>query len=131
MEDMQIGWLAILVAAILNQLIEFFWYSKWAFGPKWMKLEGIKEDKKGMGSKMGVSFINSLVIAFFLAFFVARLEIGMISDGILLGFFVWLGFVATAQLPSVIWCKRPFQLFLIDTGYKLLSLMIMGGIIAA
>jgi len=128
---MQIGWMQILIAAILNQVIGFFWYSKWAFGPKWMKLEGIKEDKKGMGSKIGVSFINSLVIAFFLAFFVARLEIGMIFDGLLFGFFVWLGFVATTQFSSVIWSKKPLQSFLIDTGYRLVSLMIMGGIIAA
>jgi len=47
------------------------------------------------------------------------------------GFCVWLGFVVTTQISSVIWGKMPFQLFLINTGAKLLSFLVMGGIIGA
>ena len=131
MESMQIGWLAVVVAAVVNQIIGFLWFSKWGFGQKWLKLRGMREEKKGVGSKALLSFINSLVIAFFISFFEVRLEVLSIADGVLFGFLIWLGFVATTQISGVIWGKKPFELFVINTGYKLLSLLVMGGIIAA
>jgi hypothetical protein len=46
------------------------------------------------------------------------------------GFFNWLGFVAVATLGSVTFEKRPLQLYLINNGYLLLALLIMGTVLA-
>ncbi len=77
------------------------------------------------------SFIVSLVIAYFLAFFECSLGVTSVTDGMFVGFCIWLGFVATTQIATVIWGKNPFKLFLVDTGGKLLSFLVMSGVIGA
>jgi len=46
------------------------------------------------------------------------------------GFFNWLGFVAVVTIGTVTYLRKPFQLFLIQNGYLLLSLLAMGAILA-
>ena len=46
------------------------------------------------------------------------------------GFIYWLGFVATAQIDSVVAEKGRFNWFLISTGYHLVGMLIMGAILA-
>lgn len=130
-ESMQIDWLVIFIAAVLNMLIGFVWYSKWLFLDEWSKLSKASMDKKEMKKSIAFGFINSLVIAFFLYYFEYYLNVATVSDGIYVGFIAWLGFAATTQISGVIWAKRPFKLFLIDSGCKLLSFVVMGGVIGA
>jgi len=52
------------------------------------------------------------------------------AQGAAVGFFNWLGFVAVATLGSVTFEKRPLQLYLINNGYLLLALLIMGAVLA-
>ena len=130
MDTIQIDYLTVLIAAVLNMIIGFFWYSKWLFGPAWMKFSKIsKMEHSGLSILYG--FIISLIIAYFLAFFEAILGITTVTDGMFAGFLFWLGFVATTQINPVIWGKMPFQLFLLDTGFKLLSFLVMSGVIGA
>ena len=132
METITTDWLVILIAAVLNLAIGFIWYSKWLFGPVWHKLSGIKEKDCKMNSMAFVwSFLVALVIAFFLDMFEAHLGVITVSDGMFVGFSIWLGFVATTHISSVIWGKKPFKLFAIHTGRDLLSLLVMGGVIGA
>lgn len=130
MGQVQIDLFTVIVAAILNMIIGFFWYSKWLFGPTWLKFHKFKEEGH---SKVWIlyGFIVSLIIAYFLAFFEGSLGVTTVTDGMFVGFCLWLGFVATTQISSVIWCKAPFQLFVLDTGCKLLSFLVMGGVIGA
>jgi hypothetical protein len=128
MEDFRVDWAAVSIAAILNMILGFVWYSKWLFA----ELACVK---KGFVGNQMISFLlgllNSFVIAFFLAFFEGYLDVTTVSDGMFVGFALWLGFVATTQIAPVILQNRPFKLFLIDTSYKLLSLLVMSGIIGA
>jgi hypothetical protein len=133
MEDVQIDLLTVFIAAILNMIIGFFWYSKWIFGPMWMKQ--VKSSKtKGDDSKWTsqlYAFLVSLVIAYFLAFFEAFLGVTTVTDGMFVGFCLWLGFVATTQIAPVIWNKEPLRYFFLHTGCKLLSFLCMSGVIGA
>ncbi len=132
MEQIQTDWLVVFIAAILNMAIGYLWYSKWLFGPVWQKLCDIKEkDRKCKKGCLAKGFVVSLVIAYFLSFFEGHLGVMTVSDGMLVGFFIWLGFVATTQSASVIWCRKPFKLFAIATGCKLVSFLVMSGLIAA
>ncbi len=132
MEDVQIDLFAVLIAAILYMFIGVIWYSKYLFGPLWIKLSGVKDADAGK-DKMQVlwSALVALLIAYFIAFFEAHLSVTTVSDGMFVGFCFWLGFVATTQISSVIWGKTPVQLFFINTGVKLLSFLVMGGVIGA
>lgn len=48
----------------------------------------------------------------------------------MVGFCLWLGFIAVTTLSQVIYENRPMQLFVINNGFRLLSLVIMGAIVA-
>jgi hypothetical protein len=130
MREIQIDLVTVFVAAALNMLIGFLWYSKWLFGPTWMKLRKIKTEEFNKKSLL-YGFIASLVIAYFLAFFEAALGVTTVTDGMFVSFCMWLGFVASTQISAVIWNQAPFRLFLLDTGFRLLSFLVMGGIIGA
>ena len=130
MDAIQTDWLVIFIAAVVNMFIGFVWYSKWLFGPMWSKLNEIKA-KKMKKRTLFFSFLVSLVIAYFLSFFEGHLGITDVSDAMFVGFLIWLGFVLTAEVSAVLWGKKKPKVFLIDSGYKLLSFLTMSGIIGA
>ena len=132
MDSFQTDWLVVVIAAVLIMAIGFVWYSKWLFGRTWQKLTDMKEkDLKCKKTYLIFGFVISLVIAYFLSFFEGHLGVTNVSDGMFVGFLLWLGFVATTQISGVLWCKKPFKLFAINSGCKLLSYLVMSGIIGA
>lgn len=131
MNEVYVDWLAVVVAAALNMLIGFVWYSKRLFGPIWMKHHARAPEGKPTAKTLLYAGIASLVTAYFIAFFEGYVGVTTVSDGMVVGFCLWLGFVATTQVNAVLWEKAPFQLFLVHTGSKLLSFLVMGGVIGA
>jgi len=51
--------------------------------------------------------------------------------GIHLGFLVWLGFAFTIGLTAQVYSQRKMATFVIDAGYQLVYLVVMGAILAA
>ncbi len=51
-------------------------------------------------------------------------------EGMMVGFWAWLGFVATIMLGKVIWEMTPVKLYGINVAYYLVSLLLMGAILA-
>ena len=132
MDFLQTDWLLVLVAALLNMAIGFVWFSKWLFGPACLKLSKMKEREKKKDKKAFLwGFLLSLVIAYFLSFFEGHVGVINVLDGMVIGFLLWLGFAATTEIGAVIWCEKPIRLFAIETGYRLLSYLVMSGVIAA
>ena len=130
MDTYQTDWLLVLIAAILNVVIHAFWYSKWLFGSTWRKITKFKEQKLSSLTFFW-SFIVSFIIAYFISFFEIHLGITNVSDGMLLGFLIWVGFIGTTEFMQVIWGDKPLRFFLINSGCKILSFLVMSGIIAA
>jgi hypothetical protein len=125
MDVRHIDLLAVLIAAIVNMIIGFVWYSRWLFG------KGMEEPvKKGILTYFW-SFIAIFVTAYILGFFETFLGVTTVSDGMFVGFLAWIGFAATTHLSAVIWGKMPFKRFLVHGGCQLLAYISMGGIIGA
>tara|TARA_Y100000310_G_C20701283_1_gene830146 strand:+ start:5927 stop:6328 length:402 start_codon:yes stop_codon:yes gene_type:complete len=127
--------IALLVAAIVAQVLGMLWYGP-VFGKKWLGFMGwsqkeadkrMKEGKKNML----YAFIGSLVMAYVLASFIGNLGTVGFSAGAMIGFWIWLGFLATTQIGSVLWEGKPKGLYYLNTLYSLVNLAIMGGILAA
>lgn len=134
-----INWLAILVSAIASMVVGFLWYSPFLFGNAWMKLMDIKcdtpEEKAKMQKEAGPIYLQTfaccIISAAFLALVITRMLVPSedLLRGLKISFGVWLGFVATVQYTGSLFNKRPKGLFLIDTGYQLVSYLVMGAII--
>jgi Protein of unknown function (DUF1761) len=130
--DVQLNYLAILVAALSTFLIGGLWYSPAVFGKAWMKENGFTEESlKGgnMAKIFGLAFILGLIAAVNLAMFM-----GPESDptmGALWGFLAGAGWVATFVGTHYLFERRSFKLFLINAGYSIVALTVMGVILAA
>jgi hypothetical protein len=85
--------------------------------------------QKSAGPKYFVSFVASLLGAFALAKIVVHMSIATSYHGMKVAFAVWVGFVMTVQLADKLFGDRPWNLFLINTGYQLASLLARGAIL--
>ena len=129
---------SVLVAAVATMVLGFLWYSPLLFARPWMVLMGYDPDdkaklaelQKGAGKMYALSFLASLVSALVLAKIIAITTVNSALYGMKIGFAVWLGFVTTVQLTSVLFAKQPTKLYLINTGYQLVCYLAMGAILA-
>ena len=132
-----LNWLAILVAGLSTMVVGFLWYSPLLFAKSWMREMGydpndkarMEEMRKSSGPAYGGSFLASLLSAFALALILHGLRAEDLHTGVMLGFHVWLGFVATVQFTGALFAKQSMKLFAINTGYQLVCYLVMGVIL--
>ena len=124
---------AILVSALIQWFLGAAWYSPALFAKPWRSMVFVRPDStknNRMIVGMIASFIGSLVTSLMLAHVVTWSGAATIGFGALIGFIVWLGFIAAPLCASYIYEGRPFKLFAINTGYWLVGLLISGGLLA-
>lgn len=139
MNCMGVNLWAVLVAAVACMILGFLWYSPLLFAKPWMRLMGYdqtdkakqEEMRKGAGKLYAFSFLCSLVAAVVLGRIIHISTIHSALHGVKMGAGVWLGFVTTVQLTDALFSKKPFKLYLINTGYQLVCFLAMGTILAA
>jgi len=125
-----INYVAVVVAAISQMVIGSFWYGP-LFGKVWMQLSGITDKKieeakkKDMTQLYIFAFIGSLVMSFVLAHFVDYMEVTTVAGAARLAFWLWLGFIATVLLGSVLWEQKSWKLYAIGVVYQYLALFVM------
>lgn len=131
MSDVSINFLAILVCGVVYMVLGSLWYSPLLFGKIWMRFmdkseEELKEMQKGVWKSYVLSFIGSLVMAYVLAHIIKYAEGKTVLDGFMSGISVWFGFVVTTHLAPVLFEGRRPELYVINSFYNLVSLVIMG-----
>lgn len=134
-----INYLAVLVAAVAAMILGFLWYGP-IFGKPWMKLMGYtaadmeKGKKEGMGKTYTLMALTTLVMAYVLAhsteFAMYYTKTYGVTGGLMSGFWTWLGFIVPVVMGDQLWGSRPWKLFPITAGYYLVSLLMMGSILA-
>lgn len=128
---LQTNILPVIVAAIAGWIIGAAWYSPFIFGKPWASLAKVKFDRGNMIKSALPGFISFLVIAYVLSLFMMFARVTTVPGGIVAGFFMWIGFVATTSLGSIIYERKPIKLYLLNNAYYLLALMVMGAIMSA
>ncbi len=132
-----LNYLAILVSVVASFILGLLWYSPLLFRKPWMKMMGITQQhmeeskKKGMAKLYIGNFVTTLIMVYVLSHFVDYAQAKTITDGLQLGLWVWLGFIATLLFGSILWEGKPFKLFLINAGYRLVELLIVASILSA
>ena len=130
----EINSVAIFTCAVFLWVLGAAWYSPAMFAKKWMQLIGITREpgkRDGLLLGMTASFFGDVVMSFVLANIVAWGHITGFGKGAILGVLMWMGFVASPNLPQGLYEKRPFKLFAINSGYWLVGLCVAGGVLAS
>jgi hypothetical protein len=73
-----------------------------------------------------VSFLCYLVVAYVVSLFASYMQATTFAQGLWLGFLAWLGFAATIGLSGNMFSGKPIAAWVIDAGYQLAYLLIMG-----
>lgn len=133
-----INYWAVLAAAVAAWLLGAVYYM--ALAQRWMAAHGwaSKEAMLGPAGKPSpvpfvLSFVAELIMAWVLAGLIGHLGPGQVTlrNGIVSGFFAWLGFVATTLAVNNAYGRRTLNLTLIDAGHWLAVLLLQGAIIGA
>lgn len=130
------NWLAIILAAVVAFLIGGLWYSPLLFARQWMAAhahspEDVARMKADAPRAYGISFVAFLVMAFILQMVLNHVDAHTWLSGALWAAHLWLGFAVTIGLMANVYSGKKLSVFLIDAGYQLVYLLVMGAILGA
>ena len=133
---MRINYAAVAVSGLAYWLLGGLWYSPLLFARPFVALMRYTPEQvaaiqaAGEARQLAVALLISLLLAYVLAHFVRFTGAETARTGLLAGFWLWLGFVATTNLETVLFESRPLGLYLINNGYHLVGLLGMGALLA-
>ena len=135
MSVIDINYAAVVVAAAVEMVIGMLWYSPALFGNMWMKEAGrtpadMEAGKKHMPKLMAMAAVGALVMSYVLAHVLDLIGVELVKDAVSTAFWIWLGFVATVHLHSVLWDGKSWKYFAINAGYSLVSLIVLSLILS-
>lgn len=158
---MEVNFLALLVAALSTLVVGFIWYNPKVFGTAWMNSVGLTEEKlKGanMAVIYGLAVLFAFLMAFILQFLVIHqwgalaatggdpaqtgpayeafmAEYGTnfrtFKHGALHGFMTGLFFAFPMIATNAMFERKSWKFIFINSGFWLINMTIMGGIICA
>jgi hypothetical protein len=131
-----LNWLAILVATVAYFLIGAVWYSPSLFGPAWMKSMGISMDEarrpraSAMTRMYMLALINSFILVLVLSILIHVFNTANVWDAMQIGLLVWLGFVATDKMGSVLFEGKDAKYLIISSMYSFVGILAAAAILA-
>lgn len=128
---MLLQFLPVLFAGAAVVVLGFIWYHPRVFGTAWMRMIGTTPEQAEAGKKkMPLMALIGLLAAMWLAWVMSYvLQAFGVFDwigAIDVSFWLWVGFVAPIMLGVVLWEHKSFKLYLINAGYWLVAMLIIG-----
>jgi uncharacterized protein DUF1761 len=131
---MKINYPAVIVAAIVHWILGAVWYG--IFTKQFVTLmewtpEKMREiESQNHAKEYAFAFLSSLVLVYILAHFVQYTKAKNALDGLQTAFWIWLGFIATTQIATVIFEGRKPELYLLNIGYQFVACSLASVILA-
>ena len=128
-----LNWMAVVVSALSAFMIGGLWYGP-LFGKTWQALSGLSDDdvQQGHPAKVyGGAFVLNLVAAFGMGMLLQLHPTPDLGTGLNIGILIGLAFVATSFGINYLFASKPLFLYLIDAGYMVVLMSIMGIILGA
>lgn len=133
-----VNWLSILLSSLTPLILGFIWYHKSVFGTAWMKSVGLTEEdakKANMAMIFGISLIMSFLMSMFLLPNVDGYGQEGAFDSFKHGAFHGTAIGFTIAMPVMVFNglfeQRSWKNLAINTGFWVVSLALMGGILDA
>lgn len=133
--NVDVNYLAVLLAALSSFVIGMIWYAKPVFGGVWGDMVKLSESqqKKGMPKAMAFTFVASLLTAYILAHvtFLSNSYFGnsFLQDALSTSFWLGIGIAATTIVTHDAFEQRRMKLTAINVGSRVATLLTMGLII--
>lgn len=131
-----INWLAVIIAAGAGWLVGAVWYS--VLSKQWLAAQGkttetAKQDAAGQSLPvlLIIVFVANLIMAVMLSGIMTHVGPFTVRSGMISGALIWFGFVVTAIATNYAFQGRKPMLTVIDGGYWLAVLLVVGGILGA
>ena len=129
-----INWLAIVVCVVVSMVSGSIWFNPKTFFPVWWKAIGRSESAppgmQNMGMVWGLTLLSSLVQAVSLAFVINLMGSMTLGSGMMTGFMMWLGFVATTGLTNKLFSGQ-LKAWVLEQGNHLINFLLFGAILGA
>jgi len=134
MPQVHINYLAVVVSAAVAFLLGGLWYSPLLFAKMWVNAHGyteerMKEMQKGAVKAYSISVLCLILICLAMAVLVSYLHLMRTDQGLKLGLLVWGGFAFPLGLMANMYSDKRITTFIIDTGYQLVYMLLIGTII--
>jgi hypothetical protein len=131
-----INWLAVIIAAVAGWLVGAVWYS--VLSKQWLAAQGktmetAKQDAAGQSLPvlLIIVFVANLIMAVMLSGIMTHVGPFTVRSGMISGALIWFGFVITAIATNYAFQGRKPMLTVIDGGYWLAVLLVIGGVLGA
>lgn len=133
MTGVEINFIAVFVSAVIIFLLGGIWYSPVLFAKPWMSLINKSKDELKKDAKTSnyiIAFMQGIITAYILAIFISWAQASTLSSGAWIGFMCWFGFAGTTSLVHNSFAGRHLKLWMIDTGFTLVSFIAAGILLA-
>lgn len=125
-----LNWLAILVAAVAFFAVGALWYQRGVMGNRWMKAAAVEPSE---ASPRAWIFVGTLIAYFLMAMVMAMISQGIgassFGDGLVLGLFTGVVFVAAQAWVNAAYEGRSMTLVLVNGGIGVIGHVIMAIIV--
>jgi hypothetical protein len=139
MNNMEINFLALILAGMAGIAIGAIWFGPKTFFPIWWKFLGKDSDQPVGSNKMGLIFGGTFIAAFVQALVMSVVinhaeassgEIGTLG-GLAVGSLMGVGFSAASSLSHQLFAGLSIRAWVLEVGQDIVSLAAMGAIIAS
>ncbi|GEM_PF-1729600 len=128
--------LALAAGGAVSVAFGFLWHLPFVFGSQWLSLMGWTEATHPKPSvvRMTLSIIGEFLIgaltSLALWFFFVVAAVPTLQFAIVLAVYLWVGFILTTLVSSAIWERTPWELFVINALFRLISLMLIAVVLS-
>lgn len=132
-EVSSINLVAVLIAWILSVGLGAFWYSPVGFGPLWSKLSGVdmaKLPQDEANRAISSVIVSNLVQVTALALIIGAIGASTPAQGALVGFVIWLGFIAATTLGNTLYSRLSWKFWWLNASFFLATMVVNGALFA-
>lgn len=133
-----INWLSLILSTLTPMVIGFIYYQKWLFGKAWatsISMPKAQRIKMHPILGLGISFIVCFLLSYFLLNFCNGAgqegEFDTFQHGATHGLVLSVFVIIPISITGALYNERSWSNVLINAGYWLISLPLMGGILDA
>ncbi|MHB1311119.1 MAG: DUF1761 domain-containing protein [Gemmatimonadaceae bacterium] len=135
MAELHVNWLAVLVSGVAAYALAMLWCSPLMFAKAWVAAHGYTAEQRaemqaGAGEAYTITFACWLLMSAGMGVRLHRLDTPNMMSGLKAALLAWGAFAVPVGLSQYAFSGQPMSAWAIDAGYQLVSLVLMGAVLA-